>query len=319
MFNPVRTATRAAAIGALCLGATAALAEYPEKTIDLVVGFAPGGATDVMARTLEPFLEKHLDGANVVVKNVPGAGGLIALAEVAAAEADGYTIGTYNLPGAMSRTLDRTPAYSADDFTFIANVVSDPLVVMASADSEIDSMDKLFEKAREEPGSVTVAMPALGGPHHFLLKELEKLGEVEFTPVPFKGNAPSRVALMGGHVTIGLSSMSDVVSFKDSIRALGVASDEPSDYAPEMPTLASQGYDATMAALRGIVAPDGLPDEAKEKLIAAFEAIFEDPEFAEAMLKVSNPIRLSVGDEFRALNDKQLEIAKETWEKSPWK
>src|SRR3546814_14013428 len=110
--------------------------EYPYKTIELVVGLEPGGCTDVMARTVAPFVEKYLgNGACVVVKNVPGASGQIAVTQVAHARPDGYTLGTYNLPGMMARTLDRKTDYTADSFTFIANIVNDPNVIVTQKGS----------------------------------------------------------------------------------------------------------------------------------------------------------------------------------------
>lgn len=110
----------AAAIGALVLAAGAAQAEYPEKPIEVIVGYSAGGGTDVMARTTMPFIEKYLgEGSSIVVKNMPGASGQIGITEVAGSDADGYTLGTFNLPGMMARTLDREAGYDRDSFTYL--------------------------------------------------------------------------------------------------------------------------------------------------------------------------------------------------------
>ena len=273
----------------LCLASitsTQALADYPEKKIDLIVGYAAGGGTDVMARTVAPFLEQYLgDDATVVVKNMPGASGQIGVTATAQADPDGYTIGTYNLPGMMARTLDRDADYDADSFTYLANVVDDPNVIVTPKSSDIDSMEKLVAAAQERDGAITVSMSSLGGDDHFFLIRLSEETDAEYTIVPFSGSAPARSALMGGHVAMGIINLSEVVN----------------------------------GSLRGFIAPSGLPEEVEASLISAFEKTYEDPKFQEAMLKSGNPISLTTGDDFQALNAEQLELAERVWESSPWK
>ena len=105
MFNSIKYAT---VIGATLIAGAAMAQDYPEKPIEVIVGYSAGGGTDVMARTAAPFIEKYLgDGASLVVKNMPGASGQIGVTEVANADPDGYTLGTFNLPGMMARTIDR--------------------------------------------------------------------------------------------------------------------------------------------------------------------------------------------------------------------
>ncbi|MCE7029620.1 Bug family tripartite tricarboxylate transporter substrate binding protein [Jiella avicenniae] len=316
----MKLTTVKAGLAALVLSTAPAFAEYPQRDIDLVVGFAAGGGTDVMARTVETYLEKHLgNGANIVVKNVPGASGQIGITEVAAAAPDGYTIGTYNLPGMMARTLDREPEYSADSFTFLANVVDDPNVIVTSKASGLESLDALIEKAKSETGAVTVSMSSLGGDDHlFLMKLGEKIG-AEFTIVPFKGSAPARTALIGGHVDMAIVNVSEVANFADELNIIAVASEEESEYAPGTPTLKSLGVDIVNGARRGFVAPAGLPEEVETKLLEAFRQLENDEEFQAAMKETANPVDLTVGKDFRTLNDQQLELAKEVWEVSPWK
>lgn len=300
--------------------ATAALAEYPEREIEMLVGFSAGGGTDVMARTLEPFLEKYLgEGTNIVIKNIPGASGQIAVTQVAESKPDGYTIGTYNLPGVMARTLDRKADYTADSFTYLANVVDDPNVIVTPQSSSIMSVAELIEQAKAEPGAITMGISGLGGDDHFMFIALQDATETEFTLVPFGSSAPTRTALMGGHVAAGILNVSEIAGFEESIRVLGIASEEASEYAPDVPTLRSENIDITNGSLRGFVAPAGLPEDVSEKLFNAFRQTFDDPEFQKAMRSTSNPTRLSLGEDFRVLNQKQLDFAKRVWETSPWK
>ena len=305
--------------GAIILTAGAALAEYPEKPIEVIVGFSAGGGTDVMARTAAPFIEKYLgDGASLVVKNVPGASGQIGVTEVAEADPDGYTIGTFNLPGMMARTIDREAGYDRDSFTYLANVVNDPNVIVTAKGSGFDTIDKLIAAAKKDPGAVTVGMSSLGGDDHFALIKLEGLTDAEFTIVPFKGSAPARTALMGGHVAMGILNISEVASFQDELNVLGVATEERSDFAPDIPTFKEQGIDLVNGSTRGFVAPAGLPDDVSTKLDDAFEQMAGDPEFLAAMKATANPVEIVTGAQFKQLTSDLYDLANGVWQETPW-
>nr|WP_321445613.1 tripartite tricarboxylate transporter substrate binding protein [uncultured Cohaesibacter sp.] len=300
--------------------AGAASAEYPDKPIKVIVGYSAGGGTDVMARTVTPFLEKYLgEGTSIVVKNMPGASGQIGVTEAANADKDGYTLGTYNLPGMMARTLDRKADYDADSFTYLANVVNDPNVIVTSKKGGIDSLDKLLAEAKANPGAVTVGMSSLGGDDHFLLTKLQKMTGTEFTIVPFRGSAPARTALMGGHVAMGILNVSEVSAFKDEINILGIALAERSEFAPEVPTFKELGVDLVNGSMRGFIAPAGLPDDVRNKLLDAFNKLKDDAEFKAAMKATANPVEVVTGEDFKALNAETLNLAKSVWEETPWR
>ncbi|AWI86280.1 tripartite tricarboxylate transporter substrate-binding protein (plasmid) [Alloyangia pacifica] len=316
MFNSIKYAT---VIGATLIAGAAIAQDYPEKPIEVIVGYSAGGGTDVMARTAAPFIEKYLgDGASLVVKNMPGASGQIGVTEVANADPDGYTLGTFNLPGMMARTIDRKADYSADSFTYLANVVNDPNVIVTSKRSGIETMDQLVEEARENPGAVTVGMSSLGGDDHFMLIKLQNLTETEFTIVPFRGSAPARTALMGGHVAMGILNISEVASFQDDLNVLGIATTERSDFAPDLPTFAEQGYELVNGSMRGFVAPKGLPEDVEAKLLAAFEQLDGDEEFLAAMAATSNPVEVVTGNDFKVLTQDLWDLAKGVWDETPW-
>ena len=305
--------------GAMILVAGAAMAEYPEKPIEVVVGFSAGGGTDGMARTAAPFIEKYLgEGASLVVKNIPGASGQIGITEVANAEPDGYTIGTFNLPGMMARTIDREADYDRDSFSYLANVVNDPNVIVTSKSSGLDTLDKLLADAKENPGAVTVAMSSLGGDDHFALIKLQNLTETEYTIVPFKGSAPARTALLGGHVAMGILNISEVAEFQEELNVLGVATTERSDFAPDLPTFSEQGLELVNGSMRGFVAPAGLPEDVENKLLDAFTKLADDPEFLQAMAATANPVEVVTGDDFKALTGGLYDLAADVWEKTPW-
>ncbi|MAU44673.1 MAG: tripartite tricarboxylate transporter substrate-binding protein [Yangia sp.] len=310
---------KTAIAGAMILSAGAALAEYPEKPIEVIVGYSAGGGTDVMARTAAPFIEKYLgDGASLVVKNMPGASGQIGVTEAANAEPDGYTLGTFNLPGMMARTIDREAGYDRDSFTYLANVVNDPNVIVTSKASGLDTLDKLLEEAKANPLAITVGMSSLGGDDHFALIKLEQATGTEFTIVPFKGSAPARTALLGGHVAMGILNISEVAEFQDQLNVLGVATKERSPFAPDLPTFKEQGLDLVNGSMRGFIAPAGLPEDVQAKLIDAFSQLSGDQEFLDAMAATANPVEVVTGEEFKQLTSDLYDLANGVWQTSPW-
>ena len=305
---------------ALALTATTALADYPEKPIEVVVGYSAGGGTDVMARTVAQFLEKELgDGASVVVKNMPGAGGQIGFTEVAKAAPDGYTLGTFNLPAALALTHDRKADYDVKSFTYLANFVEDPNTVTVAASSPFQTLGELMEAAKADPGAITLGLSSLGGNDHFAANMMAQAGEAEFTLVPFKGASMARTAIMGGHVAAGTMTLGQTTSFPEELRVLAVLADERSPFRPDVPTAKELGFDVQMSSLRGIVAPAGLDAAMTEKLRAALTAVNGNPEFQKTMAEQGNPIAFMVGDDFAATAAEQDAVAAKIWAETPWK
>ena len=312
----------AAAFLSVGIAPVAALAQddYPNKPITIIVGYAAGGGTDVMARTAAPFLEKYLGaGASVVIKNVPGASGQIGITEVAKAAPDGYTLGTFNLPGMMARTVDREAQYSHESFTYLANVVDDPNVIVTAKDSGIDTMEKLIASAKKNPGGMSVGMSSLGGDDHFALIKLQQQTHTSFNIIPYKGSAPARTAVMGGHVNVGIFNISEVAKFEGELNVLGIAQDKRSSFAPNVPTFKEQGIKLINGSMRGIVAPKGLPANVERKLIEAFDKAGQDPEFLAAMQATANPVDMRTGAAFKELTSGFYDLAKQTWQATPWK
>lgn len=304
----------------LAMAPLAARADYPEKPIAIIVGYAAGGGTDILARTVAPYVEKYLGGnAKLVIKNVPGAGGQIGFTQVASAAPDGYTIGTFNLPAAAAMTLDRKAEYTMDSFTYLVNMVEDPSTLVVNKESTIKSVSDLVAMAKKEPGSVTVGLASLAGNDHFAALEFGKSAGVELALVPFKGAAPARSALMGGHVKLGTMAFSQTTGFEDELRVIGVFSAERLAQAPNVPTVKEQGFNVEMGSLRGFVGPAGLPPEITKKLTAAFESAFADPALKSALEKQGAPLRMVSGAAYKALSHHQSAVAKEIWERVPWK
>lgn len=303
---------------ALALSATAALAEYPEKPVEVIVGYSAGGGTDVMARTVAQFLEKELNGS-VVVKNMPGAGGQIGFTEVAKAAPDGYTLGTFNLPAALALTHDRDADYDVNSYTYLANFVEDPNTITVAASSPFQTLGELLDAAKADPGAITLGLSSLGGNDHFGANMIAAASGAEFTLVPFKGASNARTAIMGGHVAGGTMTLGQTTNFPDELRVLAVLAGERSPFRPDVPTAKELGFDVQMSSLRGIVAPAGMDEVMADQLRAALTAVNENPEFQAMMAEQGNPIAFMVGDDFGATAAKQDAIAAQIWAKTPWK
>ncbi|SEL63195.1 Tripartite-type tricarboxylate transporter, receptor component TctC [Roseivivax marinus] len=299
---------------------TAAAAEMPDGPIEVIVGYSAGGGTDVMARTVANHLEEELgDGLSVVVKNMPGAGGQIGFTEVAQAQADGSTLGTFNLPAALALTLDRDASYDADSYTYLANFVQDPNTIVVPRDAGYESLDDLLDAAREAPGALPMALSSLGGNDHFSAILMQEAADVEFTMVPFKGASMARSALMGGHVAVGTMTLGQTVGFEENLKVLAVLDDERSEVAPDVPTAQELGYDVQMGSFRGLVAPADLPEDVRTSLGDALTALSEDKALLTELREQGSPVNIVLGDDYRALAEEQAEIAARIWEETPWK
>jgi tripartite-type tricarboxylate transporter receptor subunit TctC len=301
------------------LAAGPALADYPERPIEIIVGYAAGGGTDVMARTVAMFLERELGaGASVVVRNEPGAGGQIGFTRVATARPDGYTLGTFNLPAALALTHERAASYDVDSFTYLANFVDDPNIIVVNRRSDFADLETFLEEARNNPGAVTVGLSSLGGNDHFAAIMMADAAETEFTLVPFQGAALARTALLGGHVAAATMALSQVVDYQDELQVLAVLDDERSELMPDVPTASELGFDVEMNSLRGLVAPAGLDPEVEERLLSALESVYEDPEFQQMMVEQGNVLDFAAGEAYAEIAKQQAEVVEALWEATPW-
>ncbi len=276
----------AAALGFVACGP--AWAGWPDdKPIEVVIGFAPGGATDVMARKLLPIVEQKLGGkAKFVVLNKPGAGGEIAFATIQRAAPDAYSIGVVNVPGYNFIPMTRKTQYGMDEIRLIARVVDDPSVIVVPADSKFTTLADVLAALRSKPGSVTFGHNGAGTNGHLAIRMLAGAAKVEPNEISYRGTAVQRTDLLGGHLQIGMVSVSEVPELhggnKGPLRALAILSKQRSSALPDVPTAEELGVPVTMTAERGFAAPKATPDEVAKKLEAAIAEGLRDPEYIKA-------------------------------------
>ena len=309
-----------AAAAGLLLGVPAKAA-YPDKPISMIVAFAPGGGTDLTARVIATFIEKHLGGAKVVVVNRPGAGGEIGFTALADAAPDGYTIGFINTPNVLSIPLERKAGYSRESFDLLGNVVDDPGGFSVHNAGDIKSLADLVAYAKANPSAVTVGTTGVGSDDHLSMLTFQKITGVKLTHVPFPGAAAVRTALVGRHITLGAINIGEAMQFVQSgspFRNLGQMSAKRSDIAPDVPTFKEQGFDMEFASLRGIAAPKGLPADVRERLVAAVAKAVADPEFQAKAKEIYAPVRFLAPDEYAATLKRIEEDLQALWKESPW-
>jgi len=317
-MKPVQAFLARLAFGVLGVLAAAPAWAWPDKPIELVVGFAPGGGTDITARTLATHLGKAL-GGTVMVANKPGASGAIGLAYVARAQADGYTLGMTNMPGLLTLPIERDAGFKSGDFTYIANLVRDPSAFSVALDSPFKTLADLIAAAKRMPGSISYGSTGVGTDDHLAMVMFEGLTGTKLLHVPFNGAGPLRNALMGKHVSVSGMNLGEAMPYSgQTVRILAQAGSQRSRLGPEVPSFKEQGVDLVIGSERGVVGPKGLPAELEQKLSAAMRLVAEDPEFQNQMKAQFTELDYMPGAEWR----KRLERAdagfRQMWARKPW-
>lgn len=283
------------------LSAAAYAQDWPQRPISMIVAYSAGGGTDVMARTIVPYLEKYIgDGARFAVVNRPGAGGEIGFTAIAQARPDGHTIGMINVPALITPLIDRSPEYTLESFAPIANLVLDPAALVVRADAPWKTLEEFIDHIRENPNVVTVSNGAFGGAMHMAAMRFAEEGDLEIIHVPFPGTAPSRTAVMGGHITSAFMGLGEAASLHEEgqLRILATMAAERGDLAPDVPTFREKGIDVVWGSFRGLAAPAGVPDVVMERLVNATRKTFDDPDFREQAKQQNLPLSFLSPDEY---------------------
>jgi len=271
-------------------------ADYPQKgkSIQMLVGNAAGGPTDLGARIMAAGLEKEL-GVPVVVVNKPGANGQIQLTQVASAKPDGYTFGTVNFPVTITGYLDptRKATYNRKSFEPLALHVNDPNIFAVLAKSPYKTVKDLVEAAKAKPKTITVSS-GMRNDEQIGIVQLQKMTGAEFAQVSFtQGTAPSVVALLGGKIEVHCGHAADVLGHVKSgdVRVLGVMDDEDSPFLPGVKTFEAQGYKVYSASSRGYLMPAGTPKEILNTLSAAMKKVMATEEHKKKMAEMGLTLR----------------------------
>lgn len=276
-----------------------AAAEYPERPILLMVSYGAGGATDFQARIVTiPAGNEDMLGMPIAIINKPGAGGRVGWNWFTSeAEADGYTLGAYNIPHFIAQSVKGGVQYSKDSFEPIANWGADPAVFVVGKDSPFNSMADVVAFAKENPGKLTFSGAGLFVGHHIAALQIEKAAGVKMAYIPNKkGGAGAMKAVIAGDVMGGVNNLSDAFRAREAgnIKILGVADLERNEFLPDVPTMMEQGLDVDNSSVnfRGIMAPKGTPQEVIDKLAAVVPTMFEHSRVKQRMKAGGSPLHI---------------------------
>src|SRR5262245_61122284 len=297
--------------------------DYPNKPIQLMVAYPPGGSTDIGARIVASIAEKAL-GQPIVVVNKGGAGGQVGWTEMVRQRPDGYYSGYSNLPATNTVILDpeRKAIFTEKDFTPIINQVLDPGVVWVRADSPYKTMRDLIEAAKKAPNTIRTATTGiLSDDHLAILMTEEAAPGAVFRIVHLDGGATQLKEVMGGNVDVAFDNVGGVVRriATGEVRGLAVMDTVRSKFLPDVPITKELGYPTIVSnSTRGIAGPKGMPEPVLSKLREVLQKAMDDPEHVSKLESQGLAIKIMVGEQYaKYFADTHAQAKKYTeWAKS---
>lgn len=291
--------------------------KYPEKPITVLQGFKAGGGSDTLAQLTQPFLTEIL-GQSFVNQYIPGATGAIAWTQLAKqSDKDGYTISITNTPMLQTNYIMNSDiTYNITELTAIANIVTDPGVIVVGKDSKYKTAMELIEAAKANPNTITAGNSGVGGDDFFTVLMFQKMSGIKFTMVPFEGDGPSWQAAAGGKIDASFNNLGITYPQIEAgtLIPLAIFSDERNASIPDVPTLKELGFDVVNGSSRGYSAPAGIPDDVRDKLIAAFETMSKDPAFIKAAADRALAVDFKTGEDYMTYLKEQEDMFRIIWE-----
>ena len=296
-------------------------AAYPDQPIRMVVAYAAGGGTDLIARLMAQHIQKHLGKGSIVVLNRPGAGGGIGFTELGNAQPDGYTIGFINTPNVLTIPIERKSSFHWQNYDLLGNIVDDPGNFSVHTDTPIRNLTELAAYAKANPGAVTYGTTGIGSDDHLAALMFERAAGVQLTHVPFKGAAEVRTAIQSKQIMVAALNIGEALQYQKGgtpLRHLGQMSERRSELAPDVPTFKEQGFHVIMASLRGVAAPKGLAPEVREQLVEAVRKAAADPEFQAKAAGYFAPLRFLDPAAYAAELKEGEAVFRQLWQVMPW-
>jgi tripartite-type tricarboxylate transporter receptor subunit TctC len=280
-----------AAAGVLALGlGPAAAQDYPERAIDFIVPFNPGGGADASQRAFNKFAEPIV-GQPLVIVNKPGAGGTAGWAELVRAQPDGYTLAIVTPPFNVIPALAR-PAqtgYTLDQFTYICVYAVVPDVLLVREDSDFETLADLVDYAKANPEKIKAANTGTLGADFMTTLLIENATGTKFTQIPFTGGAEALQGTLAGTTDAMVASSLFAVAQQGSLRTLAIASPERDPNIPDVPTFRELGYDVVSERYRVLGGPPGLPEEIVGYWADVCEQVTSNEDFRSEMNELGQP------------------------------
>jgi tripartite-type tricarboxylate transporter receptor subunit TctC len=279
-------------------------ATYPAKPVKIMVGYAPGGAVDAVARTISQRLAAAL-GQAFVVENKPGAGSNIAVKSVIEAPADGYTLMLAANALAANMALYQPAPFDAErDLAPIALIGRVPVVIAANANAPYASLAQLIDAAKTSPGKIAFASPGNGSTPHMALEFFKRAASIDLQHIPYRGGAPAITDVIGGQLPLVAVNALEVSPHVKSgkLKVLAVLSPNRSPIFPQMPTIAESGFAGFEASVwYGLVAPAATPKDILAKLHAQMQLALQSQEVRDRINAVGGEVTPGSSEQFATL------------------
>ena len=319
-MRKMMSTTSAAAIFVSLSAVTPALAQEFAKgdEVTILQGFQAGGGSDALAQLVQPHLTREL-GVNFVNQYIPGATGAIAWTQLAKqVQPDDKTLSITNTPMLMTNyIMNDAITYTIDEITPLANVVTDPGIIVVAKDSPYKTAQEFLDAAKAAPGTITVGNSGVGGDDYFSSLMIERAADIEFQKVPFQGDGPSWQAALGGKIDASFNNLGITYPQIEAgnLRALAVFADERVPSLPDVPTLKELGIDVAAGSSRGYSGPKGMDPAAVAQFNEAMQRVIENPEFQKQAADRAMVIDYMPADEYKAYLEAQEEEFRGIWAK----
>jgi tripartite-type tricarboxylate transporter receptor subunit TctC len=294
----------------------AARAQFPERTITMVVPFPPGGVADTVARPVAEALGKELK-QTVIIENKAGAGGALGMGQVARAAPDGYTVlmalSSISVLPEADKLFSRKPAFTLNQFKPIARFTADPTVFVVRADAPWKTLAEFLADAKRRPGAFNYGSSGNYGTMHVPMEMLKADAGFRMVHIPFTGAGPAVVALLGGQVDAIASGPASVAQHVRSgrLRALAHWGERPLLALPDVPSLSSLGHRVKFAQWSGLFVPAGTPDDVVSRLRAAARRVAADAQVQQTIRTAGSPIEYLDAPEFQSYWDQDAAVMAE--------
>ena len=254
--------------------------KYPTKSVEIIIPWGAGGATDVLFRALGAVYPKYTNNQQLVVKNVPGGGAAIGYTEAAKAKPDGYTIVATATPMITKIHMDNV-AFATNSFAPVIMIADNACMIMVPADSPYKNLKDLVEDAKKRPEAITVGNGGAGGGTHLATLAFQNFAGVKFKHVPFEGGGPSITAALGKHENAIMVSAPQGVPQAQAgqLRVLGILGDSRLPKFPNVQTAKEQGMDFKVTMWRGVIVPKDTPAPMIAQIHDIFKKCMDDPDF----------------------------------------
>jgi tripartite-type tricarboxylate transporter receptor subunit TctC len=270
-------------VAGFTLAAATAHAAYPERVINYIIPYGPGGESDVAARLQEPYFKKY-GGQNIAIQYKPGAGGAAGWAALNDMTADGYTVMGINLPHIVLQPMDKDVGYTTDALNPVYWFHYTPDALLVPADSPYQSLADFVEAAKKQPGAVIVGGTGTNSGNHLAKTVFDRVAGIKTSYIPFKGTGAVNTALLGKQVAASWGYTTVKMQLGDQVRCLAVAMEQRHPRLPDCPTFRELGYDRVGGVFRGLALPASATDAVEKEVAALVDQVNRDPEFQQKMV-----------------------------------